>query len=151
LGCDAPDQIRGARPGGMSAMTAFEVQSFRNGTWKIEAITDSKDLAVHQAEHVIMRSTVSKVRVVQETVDPASAESKVRVVFVRDKQYKTPGPAVEQPPVAPPVEPAPAAAPPPRHRKPWSRSTIGLSLNFALIVCAGIGIIIAIRYYGGMH
>ena len=70
----------------MSALTAFEVQSFRNGNWKIETITDNKEMAVHQAEQVIMNPAVSKVRVVQEAYDEESAEQKFRIVFLRDKK-----------------------------------------------------------------
>lgn len=142
----------------MSALTAFEVQSFRNGAWKIEAITDSKDLAVHQAEHIMKNASVKKVRVVQETVDPTSAEQKIRIVFVRDK----PGPKAPEPPAGQPAatgqpgaagpaatsQPAAAAATVATPRKPWSMTTVGLVLNFSAIVIAGIALILALRYLG---
>lgn len=135
----------------MSALTAFEVQSFRNGAWKIEAITDSKDLAVHQAEHIMKSASVKKVRVVQETVDPVSAEQKIRIVFVRDKQVAK---APEAPPAGQPAAPSQAASPNPpaaavaAPRKPWSMTAVGLVLNFSAIVVAGIALILALRYLG---
>lgn len=141
----------------MSALTAFEVQSFRNGAWKIEAITDSKDLAVHQAEHIMKNAAIKKVRVVQETVDPVSAEQKIRIVFVRDKQPAKPAEAAppaqptapgQSPDAATPAAPAPVAAAPTTARKPWSMSTIGLILNFGAIIVAGIAVILVIRYLG---
>jgi len=144
----------------MSALTAFEVQSFRNGEWKIEAITDNKDLAVHQAEHIIKNATIKKVRVVQETVDPNSAKQKTRIVFVRDRQAVKPPeapagqPAASEHAIAPgqavPSEQtaAPALAEPARQSKPWNMSAIGLILTFGAIVIAGIAVILAIRYVG---
>jgi len=137
----------------MSALTAFEVQSYRNGDWRIETITDSKELAVHQAESIIMSPGVHKVRVVEEAFNPNSAEQKFRTVFIRHKQ--PPKTAAASPPQAaqPRAEEAAARAPadeapqpaaaPPRARL----SAIGLSLKFAAIVCAGIAVIIALRYF----
>ncbi len=141
----------------MSALTAFEVQSFRNGAWKIEAITDSKDIAVHQAEHIMKNAAIKKVRVVQETIDPESAEQKIRVVFVRDKQASKPAEAA--PPAQPPApgqppDPtprgvsAPVAAAAAATHKHWSRSAVGMILNFGAIIVAGIAAILAIRYLG---
>lgn len=137
----------------MSAITAFEVQSFRNGTWKIETITDSKDLAVHQAEQVILNPAIHKVRVVQEAFDPASAEQKFRVVFIRDKK---PAQQSAQPPMQQPAQAASASAEPSQTtqaaraapKAKQGASAVGLVLKFGLIVCAGIAIIIALRYFG---
>jgi hypothetical protein len=142
----------------MSALTAFEVQLFRNGNWKIETITDSKELAVHQAEQAILNPAVRKVRVIQEAFDPESAEQKFRVVFLRNKQ------AAKRPAATPPTgQPAadgglnPEALPKingaPANGKPpvWARrgsGAIALALKFGAIVCAGIGMIIALRYFG---
>jgi hypothetical protein len=133
----------------MSALTAFEVQSFRNGDWKIETITDSKDLAVHQAEQVILHPAVRKVRVVQEAFNPTSAEQKFRTVFFRDK---TP---VSKPSAQPTAPGAPAAetvrtAPldRPLLKPPRRIGTVWLILKFALIVSAGIAAILALRYFG---
>ena len=133
----------------MSALTAFEVQSFRNGNWKIETITDSKDLAVHQAEQVILHPTVRKVRVVQEAFDPTSAEQKFRTVFFRDKtpvskpsaQSAAPGAAAGET-----VQTALTARP--SLKTPRRVGAVGLILKFALIVMVGIAAILALRYFG---
>ena len=131
----------------MSAITAFEVQSFRNGNWKIETITDSKDMALHQAEQVIMNPAVAKVRVVEEAYDQASDEQKFRIVFLRDKKVAnrpaaTPAPAKTQE-VAPPPELSAAKSP-----RFGGASLVALSVKFGAIICAGIGIIIALRMIG---
>ena len=132
----------------MSAITAFEVQSFRNGDWRIETITDSKELAVHQAESVMMNPQVSKVRVVEEAFDQDSAEQKFRTVFIRHKiQAKAP----EKPASAAPAAPEAAAAGTPQSTAPRARKkpgVVGLSLKFAAIVCAGIALIIVLRHFG---
>ena len=129
----------------MSALTAFEVQSFRNGNWKIETITDNKEMAVHQAEQVIMNPAVSKVRVVQEAYDEESAEQKFRIVFLRDKKITPrPAPATQKPePDAVTREPKPDDAVP-RKR---GTSAVALSLKFGAIICAGVAVILALRYF----
>jgi hypothetical protein len=132
----------------MSALTAFEVQSLQNGSWKIEAITDSKDFAVHTAEQVMRSRTVTKVRVVQETVDPDSSHAKTRIVFFRDKYAAKPAttPADERDKLP---SAAPAPAPPSvtaKSRKSWGTTAIGLAINFGAIVIVGIGLILALRY-----
>ena len=133
----------------MSALTAFEVQSFRNGDWKIETITDSKDLAVHPCLPVILHPAVRKVRVVQEAFDPTSAEQKFRTIFFRDKkpgckpsaQFAAPGaPAGET------VRTALTARP--SLKTPRRIGAVGLILKFALIVSVGIAAILALRYFG---
>lgn len=128
----------------MTALTAFEVQSFRNGNWKIETITDNKEMAVHQAEQVIMNPAITKVRVVQEAYDEESAEQKFRIVFLRDKKMATrPAPAALKP------DPEPAKRRPktdvdvPRNR---GASLVALSLKFGAIICTGVAVIIALRY-----
>ena len=134
----------------MSALIAFEVQSLQNGSWKIEAIVDSRDFAQHTAEQVIRNRSVTKVRVVQETVEPDSAKPKTRIVFFRDKYAAK----AEKTPVAKPDNaPSVATAPPPvaaKQRKPWSTTSIGLAINFGAIVVAGITLILALRYLSGM-
>lgn len=130
----------------MSALTAFEVQSFRNGNWKIETITDSKDMAMHQAEQVIMNPAVTKVRIVEEAYDQGSDEQKFRIVFLRDKkvanrpQNTPPQPKTQE--VAPPPETK--AAPAPKR----GVSVVALSVKFGAIICAGIAVIIALRILG---
>ena len=133
----------------MNALTAFEVQSFRNGDWKIETITDSKDLAVHQAEQVIRHPAVRKVRVVQEAFDPTSAEQKFRTVFFRDKNAVCKPPSQSAAPGAPEgetVQTAPTARP--SLKTPRRVGAVGLILKFALIVSVGIAAILALRYFG---
>ena len=137
----------------MSALTAFEVQSFRNGDWKIETITDSKDLAVHQAEQVILHPAVRKVRVVQEAFDPTSAEQKFRTVFFRDK---TPVSKLSAQPTAAAAAPGTlgvetartASNDRPLLKTPRRVGAVGLILKFALIVMVGIAAILALRYFG---
>ena len=133
----------------MSALTAFEVQSFRNGNWKIETIPDSKDLAVHQAEQVILHPAIRKVRVVQEAFDPKSAEQKFRTVFFRDKNAVGKPPAQSDAPGALAAETA-QAAPTARlsPKAPRRVGAVGLILKFALIVSVGIAAILALRYFG---
>jgi len=136
----------------MTALTAFEVQSFRNGNWKIETITDSKEMAVHQAEQVIMNPAVNKVRVVEEAYDEASAEQKFRIVFLRDKKVAARpaaaanAPKTEANPDA--VKPEAKAAVAANAARSRSASVVALSLKFGVIVCAGIAVIIALRYLG---
>ncbi|MFZ0694272.1 MAG: hypothetical protein WAN51_09005 [Alphaproteobacteria bacterium] len=133
----------------MSALTAFEVQSFRNGDWKIDTITDSKDLAVHQAEQVILHPGIRKVRVVQEAFDPASAGQKFRTVFFRDKDAVCKPPAPSAAPGAPAAETAQAAPTArPSLKAPRRAGAVGLILKFALIISVGIAAILALRYFG---
>lgn len=134
----------------MSALTAFEVQSFRNGNWKIETITDSKEIAVHQAEQVMLHPAVRKVRVVQEAFDPVSAEQKFRTVFVREKRSAKQQPA---PPAngaaGAPEQKSLATAPALASRSLFAQrmtSGVGLTLTFGLIVGAGIAVILFLRH-----
>lgn len=138
----------------MSALTAFEVQSYRNGNWKIETITDTKDLALHQAEQLIMSPTVTKVRVIEEAYDQASEEQKFRIVFLRDKKVanRPPGAPTESKPesAAATPPPEPAAAPAAERPVPKQRGTsaVALSFKFGAIICIGIAAIIALRLLG---
>jgi hypothetical protein len=65
----------------MSQIVAYEIQTFSDGKWKIDAIFDDQELAVLQAKHLIAANRFPAVRVVQEAFDEAEQKTKSRVVF----------------------------------------------------------------------
>jgi hypothetical protein len=65
----------------MSQMVAYEIQTFSDGKWKIDAIFDDQELAVLQAKHLIAANRFPAVRVVQEAFDHDEQKTKSRVVF----------------------------------------------------------------------
>lgn len=65
----------------MSQLVAYEIQTFSDGKWKIDAIFDDQELAVLQAKHLIAANRHPGVRVVQEAFDETEQKTKSRVVF----------------------------------------------------------------------
>lgn len=125
----------------MNSLTAFEVQSFRESGWKIETVTDDKDLAIFEAQRLAQSPHISRIRVVEETFDPDVDRYKSKVVFSRSKGKKTWAQIREKPKPDPAARPA---APPPPPAPPVI--SIGMVLTFTAIVLAGITLILVMRY-----
>lgn len=125
----------------MSALTAFEVQSLRDGVWKIETVTDDKDMAIFEAQRIIQSPHVPKVRVVQEDFDPETDRYRTKVIFNRSPAQRA-GSMARAP--APRPDPMPSEVKPrPQPKQPGGMS---LALIFGGLTLAGIMIVIGLRY-----
>mgnify|MGYP006427292197 CR=1 FL=1 len=60
---------------------SYEIQVYRQGDWSIQAFFDDKELATLEARRMAETHRYTAVRVIEEIVDPASQETRTRVVF----------------------------------------------------------------------
>lgn len=70
-------------------MKAFEIQTFRDGRWKIDSIFDDRALAIYDAERMDSSNRFSGIRVVEEIYDEITNETKTRTVFRSTKGDQT--------------------------------------------------------------
>lgn len=62
-------------------LIAYEIQTFRDGKWKIDAIFDDRDLALFEADRMGDSLRHAGIRVVEETFDESSRLSTSRTIF----------------------------------------------------------------------
>lgn len=62
-------------------MRAYEIHTFRDGTWKVDSVFDDRDLALFEAKRVEEGSRYSGVKVVEEFYDEASDLTTTRTLF----------------------------------------------------------------------
>lgn len=65
----------------MSGPKTYEVQTFSQGDWKIQAFFDDKDLALLEARRMVEARRYPALRVVEETWSDSEQVFKSRVVF----------------------------------------------------------------------
>ncbi|MHA1597574.1 MAG: hypothetical protein ACTSV1_02535 [Alphaproteobacteria bacterium] len=64
---------------------SYEVMVQKMGKWRNESVTDDKDDAISRAEESISRGKVEGVRVIEETIDDTTGDSREKVVFSRTR------------------------------------------------------------------
>lgn len=62
-------------------MRAFEIQTYREGRWKIDAVFDDRELALFEAKRMDDGNRFSGVRVIEETYEEASDKTTSRTIF----------------------------------------------------------------------
>ena len=62
-------------------MKAYEIQTYQNGRWKIDAVFDDRSLAMFEAKRMDEGNRFSGVRVVEENFDEASQKTLSRTIF----------------------------------------------------------------------
>lgn len=62
-------------------MKAYEIQTYHNGRWKIDAVFDDRSLAMFEAKRMDEGNRFSGVRVVEEIFEEASQNTVTRTIF----------------------------------------------------------------------
>ncbi len=68
-------------------MKSFEIQLFRDGTWKTDSIYDDRGLAELEARRMETSPRYKKLRIIEEVYDEKSETTKLRTIY-RDKDFK---------------------------------------------------------------
>ncbi len=74
----------------MSHSVSYELLSFRGGSWVIESVYDTKDVALQEARRLLEGRHQKGVKVIEETYDPDTDNTRARVVFSRQKGEEKP-------------------------------------------------------------
>ncbi len=69
----------------MSQSVTYELLSFRAGSWVIESVYDTKDMAVQEARRLLDGRHQKGVKVIEETYDADTDNTRARIVFSRQK------------------------------------------------------------------
>ncbi len=69
----------------MSRSVSYELLSFRGGSWVIESVYDTKDMAVREARRLLDGRHQKGVKVIEETYDADTDNTRARIVFSRQK------------------------------------------------------------------
>ncbi len=69
----------------MSSETSFEVQSFKDGGWKTEAVCRDKQDALAQARDILSGRHANAAKVIEETFDSETGNSRYKIVFKEEK------------------------------------------------------------------
>ena len=72
----------------MSLSVSYELLSLRGGSWVIESVFDNKDVALHEARRLLESRHQKAVKVIEETYDADTDDTKARVVFSRKNEEK---------------------------------------------------------------
>ena len=68
-------------------MKSFEIQTSKDGNWRIDSIFDDRDLALLEARRVEEGYRCSGVRVIEENYDEASNRATSRTIFQGGKNF----------------------------------------------------------------
>ncbi len=74
----------------MSRSVSYELLSFRGGSWVIESVFDQKDVALQEARRLLEGRHQKGVKVIEETYDPDTDNTRARIVFSRQKNEEKP-------------------------------------------------------------
>ncbi len=74
----------------MGDSVSYELLSFKGGSWVIESVYDNKDVALHEARRMLEGRHQKGVKVIEETYDPDTDNTRARVVFSRQKGEEKP-------------------------------------------------------------
>ena len=66
-------------------LTAFELQTYNQGKWKIDSIFDDKQLALFEAKRLAESGRFPGVRVVQESYDADRDKTDFRIIYTGSK------------------------------------------------------------------
>ena len=69
----------------MSQAVSYELLSFKGGNWVIESVYDTKDMAVQEARRLLDGRHQKGVKVIEETYDADTDNTRARIVFSRQK------------------------------------------------------------------
>jgi len=69
----------------MGKSVSYEVLSFREGNWTIQSVYDDRNTAVYEARRLLSGRHEKGVRVMEETYDDDTNETKSRIVFSEEK------------------------------------------------------------------
>lgn len=69
----------------MGKSVSYEVLSFREGNWTIQSVYDDRNTAVYEARRLLSGRHEKGVRVMEETYDEETNETKSRIVFSEEK------------------------------------------------------------------
>ncbi len=69
-------------------MKSFEIQTYKDGNWRIDSIFDDRDLALFEARRVEEGNKYSGVRVIEENYDEASNRAPSRTIFQVGKNFR---------------------------------------------------------------
>ena len=72
----------------MSLSVSYELLSLRGGSWVIESVYDSKDVALQEARRLLESRHQKAVKVIEETYDADTDDTKARIVFSRKNEEK---------------------------------------------------------------
>ncbi len=62
-------------------MKSFEIQLFRDGTWKTDSIYDDRGLAELEARRMETSPRYKKLRIIEEVYDEKSETTKIRTIY----------------------------------------------------------------------
>ena len=62
-------------------MRAFEIQTFKDGEWKVDSIFDDRELALYEAKKISGSTRYAGVKVIQEDWDEATNQTTTRTLF----------------------------------------------------------------------
>ncbi len=74
----------------MSRSVSYELLSFRGGSWVIESVFDQKDVALQEARRLLEGRHQKGVKVIEETYDADTDNTRARIVFSRQKNEEKP-------------------------------------------------------------
>ncbi len=69
----------------MSHSVSYELLSFRGGSWVIESVHDTQDVALQEARRLLEGRHQKGVKVIEETYDADTDTTRARIVFSRQK------------------------------------------------------------------
>ncbi|MEE8394013.1 MAG: hypothetical protein V3R66_06680 [Rhodospirillales bacterium] len=72
----------------MSGKASYEVQSFKDGGWKIETVLGDKEDALDQARTVLEGRFAKAVKVIEEIVDEDTGDIRAKIIFKEEKGVK---------------------------------------------------------------
>ncbi len=62
-------------------MRSYEIQTFKDGKWRLDSIFDDRELAIFEAKKIDEGTRYAGVKVVEENWDEASNQTTVRTLF----------------------------------------------------------------------
>jgi len=81
---------RRAEGNDMSLSVSYELLSFKGGSWVIESIYDNKEVALQEARRLLEGRHHTGVKVIEETYDADTDNTRARIVFSRQKGEEKP-------------------------------------------------------------
>lgn len=79
----------------MQPATSYEIHTYTNGAWKIQAFFDDKELALLDARRMSESRRYVGIRVIEESWNPATDQAQSRIIF-RDSEVQKQNEAVAE-------------------------------------------------------
>lgn len=134
----------------MAILRVYELQTYRDGTWKIDSVYDDRDLAMMEAERMDRANRFAAVRLVEETFDESTDKSASRTIFRASRAERANAEANIQKSVRE------LRAAPPRKREAKAkpgiiRQLVTACLVFAVITVSGLAVLYYLNTLSGMR